>query len=178
MRILPVGMTVVALLAAAGTLLITLTGGSGSQSQVALDGIPSENLAAAGVRLLEPEDQPKIDATRAEGTAKLNVPPSATAPKVKETSLVRFVNDQIHPPVDRLVWAVNFDPETISAVPPLGPGQYDPFCGHPAYHVVFIDATTGELLTSYQRGGKNDALSDAGCPSSDPDATPANTPKQ
>jgi hypothetical protein len=176
MRVWHFGLAAVAL-AAAGALLITLGGGSGSQSQVTLDGVPAENLAAAGVRLLQPEAKPEIDAARAEETAKLNVPPSTTLPQVKETVLVRFVNDLVQPHVDRLVWAVNFDPATISAVPPLGPGQYGPFCGHPAYHVAFIDAITGELLTAYQRGGKNDALSDGGCPTPDPALTPTFSPE-
>jgi hypothetical protein len=164
-----------AVAAAAGALAITLSGGSSQATQVTLDGVPAENLAAAGVKLLETDEKPAVNANGAEETAKLHVPPTGS-PVVKETLLVRFVNDGADPPLDLLAWAVNFDPKTVSAVPPLGPGQYGPFCGHPAYHVVFIDAKTGEFLAANQRGGKNDADSEAGCPTPDPDLNPSPSP--
>lgn len=90
---------------------------------------------------------------------------------------MRVVNDKSDPPMDSLAWAVNLDPVTVNAIPPLGPGQYD-FCGHPLYSVVFIDATTGEFLLGTQRSTLNESESQADCPKADtPDApTPAPTP--
>jgi hypothetical protein len=165
---------VLVLAVAAGALFLTLSGGRGSPIQVTLDGVPSENLSGAGVRLLQPDEQPEIDVASAEAAAKAHAPGQGAM--VKETVLVRYVNERIKPPADRLAWAVNFDPATIWAVPPLGPGQYAPFCGHPLYHVVFVDARTGDFIAATQRSGDNDADSGVGCPSSLEGAAPTASP--
>jgi hypothetical protein len=93
--------------------------------------------------------------------------------EVLETVLVRLVNDSQEPPLNKLAWAVNFDPATVEAIPPSGPaGAPRPrFCDLlPEYDVVFIDAQTGELIF--------ELTYTAALPDSDPAATcpPGNYP--
>ena len=171
----PLGLLALVILAASGALVFTLTPGSRAPTQIALDGIPERDLSEFGVQLLQPDRAPTIDAVAAELTAKTGLPDGA--PTVKETVLVRVVNDRADPPMDTVAWAVTFDSLTINAVPPLGSGQYN-FCGHPLYSVVFIDAGSGEFLLGTQRSTLNGSESQADCPQPDtPGApTPAPTP--
>lgn len=158
----------------AGALLATLASGSGAPSHPALDGVSDQDLADYGIQLMETDDQPLIDAKTAEEQAKAGVPDAN--PQVRQTALVRVINDRTDPPIDALAWAVNFDPATIQAIPPLGPGQYR-FCGaHPLYSVVFIDADSGGLLFGAQRSMLDESESSDACPTTPPDGvkpTPA-----
>ena len=174
-RLWRLGVLALAILVAISALVLTLTTGSGAPTHIALDGIPERDLSEFGVQLLQPDRAPTIDAVAAELTAKTGQPRADAT--VKETVLVRVVNDRADPPMDKLAWAVSLEPASINAIPPLGPGQYR-FCGHPLYSVVFIDAESGEFLFGTQRSTLNDSESPADCPMPDtPDApTPAPTP--
>lgn len=171
-----IGIAAVAVFVAVGTLVVTLSAGSGAPTRVSLDGVSDQDLADYGIELMEPDQQPEIDAATAEQAAKSGVPDAEA--RVKETVLVHLLNQRADPPIDELAWAVNFDPITIQAIPPLGPGQYRYCPGHPLYSVVFIDAESGSLLFGTQRSMLNDSESIEDCPtSSDPNLTPTTTPE-
>jgi hypothetical protein len=144
-------------IAATGALIFTLTTGTGSQSQIQLDGVPMGNLADFGVSVLPPDGDPSFDARAAEDAAKANVSPSEVEAEVKETLLVHVVKEGAIPPIDELAWAVNFEPATVSAAPPYGfglrerPEDAAVLCAHPLYFVSFIDAQTGAFILATEQ---------------------------
>ena len=139
----------------------------GGAHEIELQGVDGDALAGFA-RLLKPDDRsPSLSTDSAVAAAGAN----KQGAEVLETVLVRLVNDSQKPPLDKLAWAVNFDPTTIEAAPAIGPiGAKHPLvCDvHPEYDVVFIDAQTGELIFELQYT--------AGPPGDDPSATcPAKT---
>ena len=152
------GIAAAAVLAVAGGLVLTFASGSGSQSQVTLDGVTAQDLVDFGVTLTPPDGEPGIDESTAEELAVSNAGPSAGPnAEVKQTVLVHLAKEGNIPPIDQLAWAVNFDPATIVAAPPYGFGLDGPpddlavLCDHPLYFVSFIDARTGEFIFATER---------------------------
>lgn len=152
------GFTALVVLVATGALIFTLATGSGSQSQIDLDGVTAQDLTDFGVSILPPDGEPIVDASTAEQAAGLNVSPSGPKAEVKETILVHLTKEGNIPPIDQLAWAVNFDPVTVQVTPPLGiplgatlPEDAAALCDHPVYFVSFIDAQTGAFLFATER---------------------------
>jgi hypothetical protein len=160
---------VATVVAGAGLALYLALPAKGGANEIELQGIDENDLAGWG-RLLRPDGRPpKVSPEAAFATASRGKPnrPGAEEPEALEIVLVRLVNESREPPLDALAWAVNFDPATVEADPPIGPvgAQLPPWCGgvHPEYDVVFVDAQTGELIFEIQYN--------ATLPDDDPSAT-------
>lgn len=163
---------------------VTLATGGGVHD-VELEGIPQEEFRALGARLLEPDGEPTLSGDQAVAAALQN----KLEGDVRETRLVRLVNDSARPKIDTLAWAVNFDPATVLRIPRLGGGplnqndESDPStsssaCGtYLKYDVAFIDANTGEWLLSVQQSGSLEPEQDGSCPTV-PGVSPPPSPTQ
>lgn len=130
--------------AVAGLTLALVVPARGGAHEIELQRVDPDALAGFG-RLLKPADRsPSLSAEAAVAAATFANKPDA---KVLEAVLVRLVNDSRKPPLDKLAWAVNFDPTSIQSAPLYGPPGVPRVCdSHPEYDVVFIDAQTGELI--------------------------------
>jgi hypothetical protein len=138
-----------AALATATFLVLVALPTQGGAHEVALQGVDEAELAGWG-RLLEPDGR---DASVSAPAAVAAASSNKASARVLETVLVRLVNESAKPRLDRLAWAVNFDPESVDAAPLIGPAGADlpRTCGsHPEYDVVFIDAQTGDLMFEIQ----------------------------
>jgi hypothetical protein len=117
--------------------------------EVELQGVNGDDLAG-WARMLKPDGRSAIvSADAAVAKASANKPGA----EALETVPVRVFNDSRRPPLDELAWAVNFDPATVIAAPPIGPigSDFPRRCDiHPEYDVVFIDALTGDLIFELQ----------------------------
>ncbi len=142
----------------AGVLLGTaigcsLSAGDDSSDEITLDSVSAEDLKGGGVVLERPEsgDRTSVDAERASDIARGRHEPGAT---VREVVLSRM-GDDLGLREKQLVWVVNFDPDTIEPMPPLGPGpassSVDLETLEVVFALVFVDAETGEIVHSLQR---------------------------
>lgn len=167
----------VLVIAASAVIGVTLATGGGVH-EVDLEGVPAGEFRALGARLLEPDGEPVISDGQAVSVALQN----KFRGDVRETRLVRLVNDSARPRVDTLAWAVNFDPATVSRIPGLGEPLYQEKQPKPSaspancgvflmYDVTFVDAMTGEWLFEVQQSGSGEPNEDGTCP-----ATPVNPP--
>lgn len=183
-------------IAVAAVLALSARGGD----EVSLEGITISELDLGGAKLLVPTGDPVLSAEQAEFIVLSKRLPrfgSDSDPiDVRETRLVRFVNETSAPPIDALAWAVNLDPETVPAVTPsgdIGPLCCPPIGGSPTptpqptplncglrtvYDVVFIDARTGEWL--HEAKSTELIVPEPGetCPPSSPTIAPTEMPTQ
>jgi hypothetical protein len=135
--------------------LLTATA-KGGETHLELAGVSSKELKdSRGIDLFVPAEDsaPQISKERAETTgAESQVSSSDSSVKAREVVLARLVNNEVKPPIDRLVWVVNLDPSTVK-IEQIGGG---PIQGTAIatpdsplvlqYSLAIIDAKTGELL--------------------------------
>lgn len=177
-RLVPVVSAVViaALMIAIAALVMTYRASSGTDD-VQLQGIKIGALDP--IRILRSHDSgsPQISADHAVDVATQQKSGAA----VVETVLVRLVNETAKPRLDRLAWAVNFDPGTIDAAPPLGlpAGTQVRTCGsHPLFHVAFVDARTGDIILEFQQAVLDESALVQDCPAEPSYPPPTNVPGQ
>lgn len=189
---------VVALLVVAAVYALS----AGSDNHVSLEGIDMDDLDLGGGELLVAQGDPILTADQAVAIVRnvKHVESGDDAPdaEVRETRLVRFVNDTKDPPTDTLAWAVNLTPETVPAVTPCrgicirpgGPVNPNPTptpeptplnCGrHTVYDVILIDARTGEWLYEAKSTELGEPAPSETCPPTPvrslPLATPSSAP--
>lgn len=177
LRLATVAALTVGLAAALVSALVITLSASGGTQEIELDGVGSDALDSWGVRLLSPNGKPDITALAAEQIADQRKPGA----DVKEVVLVRVVNERLAPVIDRLAWAVNFDPASILPIPDLGPGGPNPPEWNPcdeavAFDVLLIDASSGEFIFEMQQSAD---AGDQPCPTTplvDINITPSPSP--
>lgn len=118
-----------------------------------LHGVPTADIdGSTGSLKLEPapgDAKPSIDSETAEQLAK----DGARSGDVLETVLVNYTDLAKEPPTTVLAWAVNFEPGTVNAAPPMGCGSNCPTGAITIYDFALIDAQTGEFILSANVSG-------------------------
>lgn len=143
------------LVAAVAVFLVFMSGSSGEAEGIRLVGVPPDELAKAHLVLLTPRstDVAKVTAAAAaEDLARRH--PSA---RLREAVLVRIGEQYQWVAAGKLAWALNVDPETVYATPPMGPlgGEATPDVDfNPEFAIEFVDAETGEFLFWVEYGQK------------------------
>jgi hypothetical protein len=123
-------------------------------AEIEVPGVSGAALERAGIRLLSPESAPAITADHAQTVAYAQAPTLGLP--ITQPVLVRLVDVNNVPQLDRLVWVniIDLTEQSDSAVAPAqfpsGGNYYDwgaePIRVERTYHLIFIDATTGEYI--------------------------------
>ncbi len=139
------GAVVLALLAG-----VVLLGNRSAAQSFDLVGVSAEDLESSGIVLKRPmsDNLASVDEKYASKVARGKHAPGAT---VRQVVLAREV-DVEDLQAERLVWVVNFEPDSIVPAPPSGGGllSTDPKDIRVKFALVFVDATTGEWLFSLE----------------------------
>lgn len=123
-----------------------LTWPSSGAAQVSLSGVASDNLAADGVYLQAPRTDDKAVVSSDDAVKETIATRPGAVPR--EVVLTRLVRANADPKIERLVWAVNLDPATVTTenFGPINPAPGGTV-GSPnlqtLYAVSFVDAKTG-----------------------------------
>ncbi|HEV8574318.1 MAG TPA: hypothetical protein VGR43_06365 [Dehalococcoidia bacterium] len=156
------------LLAAAASLLLIVRATPPDQ-HIEIPGVPPLALERAGTTFLRPNGTPAINEEQARSVAMTEA--ITFGLPIERTVLVRLVDVNAVPPVDQLVW-VNLINLTAQPDPfPSGPfisqdlsptGNFIPEGAQPepiratpeplpphTYHLIFVDANTGEYMYAY-----------------------------
>jgi hypothetical protein len=154
-RVTYVPLTLIALAAATFIFYaIAIDPATGETDRVSLSGVPEDALRSRGMELREATETEVQPVTKDHAEELAVAPPmnlSGGTPKIREILLVRLINKDAQ--LDRLAWAVNFEPSTIvteeigGAVfekPPNADETRSPQPYVTEYAVRFIDAKTGE----------------------------------
>lgn len=137
---------------------VLITGGSSSAEDAKLQGVTTDELAAAGLHVTVADDSADVSAGQADGVALAEYPDA----RIIETVLVNMSNTgEFKEP--RLAWAVNIDPASVN-VPASCPVGW--VCPSPnlTFTAYFVDAHTGEKLF-FQTLGTRDRPVKATAPS-------------
>jgi hypothetical protein len=111
---------------------------------VHLQGVSPQALVDVGVTLTAPAAAE--NASISGDDARSSVLKQYTGARAREAVLVRLADNHQVPPIDRLAWAVNLDPATVS-FPALGPlGPRGSVASRTLWAVSFVDAKSGALM--------------------------------
>ncbi len=124
-------------------LLIGALGGWSSPSGSPLRGVSAEDFAQLRIEPAEAGTVPAIGEAAAIGISNGRPEPG----EVRQALLARDLSDG-----GRLVWVLNFEPDSVVPRPPSGGGflSTDPKDITVKFALAFVDATTGEWLHSLQ----------------------------
>lgn len=139
LRSVAVGL-VLAAVAAAFIIALTGQGGETPAPGLVLQGVSLEDLARDGLILTPPDAAVSADVTADQ--ARDFAAGKFGGAVVREVVLAHLVSKNDNPPLDRLVWVVNLDPDTVIVPEPT---EMDPAETN-TYALTFIDANTGAHL--------------------------------
>jgi hypothetical protein len=144
-----IGLRLLVLAAAASLLLIVRV--TPETPHVDIRGVPAQALEQLGVKFLPPRGTPAVSADEARSIAVSQAP--TFGQPILDTVLVRMVDPSSG--IDQLVWVNRIDapsqlggvPGTLPTGPYIAPGAPTPRpVPPPTYYLIFVDATTGEVL--------------------------------
>ena len=140
------------LVLAVGVLLGTtigcgLSAGDDSSDEIRIEGLSAEDVRQAGISLKVPVEEPAFDAKHAAEVA-LEKKPGG---RIRQIVLARRS-------LDGLVWVVNFEPDSVAPIVPLGPGPASTWVARGPedienrFALTFVNAMTGEWVGSFGAG--------------------------
>jgi len=138
----------IGLTAAVLVLALVLIGQEGSPQPIALPGVAVRDLECLHMKLLVPDEAPKVSAEQARESAKMGGPFDLP---VQHVALARFVEDSPEGPLhDNLVWAVVSGDGTVHQFDgPGGPLRQEERVRTPSFYtyaLALVDASTGDLI--------------------------------